>query len=329
MWESIYEDLRASKIFDEDKYMEFAKSYIKEVFGDEIEIIRKHVYVYNDFCEDIKTILNSPYIIHSKQLSSFLEDPLNHIINLFVSKSYELILKDLDLENFNSIINLTIKKCLESNLKLMFQNFVVLSIPYNLHSHEIKIIYPRNKWIILSRKGFQGNNSLSPNYVLEIDGERFSFFVEAPRPIERIKKVRRSSKLSLNAAPRPDIMIYHRWVRNILPSKSSSNSRNMLVKRPFMIIECKEVDGWWKKFRFSKGIMTLTNGNLENVKALDVIDVYLSLYKPKKMFVVSKVKVPRGVKYRLSLRGIETIDDTGFNPFKISELSNYLLDFIG
>jgi len=329
MWRSIYEDLKSSKIFDEDKYRAMIESYIKEFFEDEIEVIRKYIYTYDDFCEDVKEILNSPYIIHSKQLSSFLEDPKEHIIKTLVSKSYKLILDGVNIEQFNSIINLTVKKCMESNLKLIFQNFVALSIPYNLHSHEINIIYPNNKWIILSRKGFQNNHSLSPNYVLEIDGERFSFFIEAPRPIERSKRVKRGSKIPLNAAPRPDIMIYHRWVRNILPRRSSSRSMKMLIKRPLIIVECKETEGWWKKIRFSKGIRNLTNGDMNNVGALDVIDVYLSLYKPKKMFVVSKVKVPRGVKYRLSLRGISTIDDTDFNPFKLSPLSNYILDFIG
>jgi hypothetical protein len=326
MWESMYEKLCSMRVFDENLYRKLAECYIEENLRGIIGEVDKYVHLYNDFCDDVKIILNSPHIIHTKQLSHFLEDPMNHIIDVFMKKAFNLISMGVDVDKFASSINLTIKKCIDVNFKMIFQNFVALSIPYNLHSHNPKIVYPKNGWIILSRKGVQNNDSLPPNYVLEIDGRRFSFFIEAPRPIDWSRKVRKSSKIPLHAAPRPDIMIYRGFVKNILKNKDRRVKMDSIIKRPYIIIECKEVEGWWKSSRLSKGIRNLTNGELENVKALDVVEVYQSLYRPKKAFVVSMVKAPRGVKYKLGLRGIETIDDTGFNPFMLSTLSNALLN---
>jgi len=328
MWESIYERLCSMRVFDERLYRELAESYIEENLKDIVNEIDKHVRLYNDFCDDVKIILNSPHIIHTKQLSHFLEDPMNHVINVFMKKAFSLISMGINADKFSSLINLTIKKCVDVNLKMIFQNFVALSIPYNLHSYNPKIVYPKNGWILLSRKGIQSEDSLPPNYVLEIDGRRFSFFIEAPRPIYWSKKVRKSSKIPLHAAPRPDIMIYRGFIKNILKSKDHRVRADSIIKRPYIVIECKEVDGWWKSSRTSKGIRNLTNGELENTKALDVVEVYKSLYKPRKVFVVSMVKAPRGVKYKLSLKGIEIIDDTGFNPFMLSTLSHALLNSV-
>lgn len=320
MWEDLYKELSRLTSFDESLYRKFAEVYLEENFKNDIDSIRSYTFVYNDLCDDVKVILDAPYIFHTRNFSSFLEDPLKHMIKVFISKSHTLINGNVDINKFKFIINLTIKKCIDTNLKCLFQNFVALSIPYLLHDHDIKFLYPKNKWIMLSRKGIQSNDSLPPNYVLEVDNNRFSFFIEAPRPIDWSRRVRKGSKIPLNAAPRPDIMVYRGFVKNILVSSSPT-----IIKRPNLVIECKEVDGWWKKTRFSKGIMNLTNGELEDVDAVDVIDVYLSLYKPKKIFIVSKVDVPRGVKYKLSLRGVETIDDTDLNPFNLLQLTQYLL----
>ena len=320
MWEKIFDELSSSPSMDAVSYKKLAKVFISEVLSAEVSDLLEHVEKYNALCEDIRTLMHVPYIFHTKKFGLLLRDPIEHIERVLASKVSSLFSKNVSRERFYTISNLTVKKCIDTNMRIMFQNFVALSILYNLHSYSPEIVDPDNGWLHLSRTGFQHNGAIPPNYVVRVNDIFLSFFLEAPRPIHWSKRIKHGSKLPLHAAPRPDIMVYRGWIKDILNGSSS------LIIPPDFLIECKEISGWWSSVRPSKGIKHLTDGEIENVTATKVLETYTDLYHPKKIILVSKVKVPRGVKYKLSLRGVDMIDETDFNSFNIKPLSDLLLN---
>lgn len=320
-WSSIFNDLINGDEWSDKLILRLAESFIEECFSDELKLLMADVSRYNGLCDDVKSLLRVDYIFHTKNFSSLLKDPLEHLHNVLYAKLKSLLVKKPSIDDFKKIANLTVKKCVDTNLRILFQNFVALSILYVLHSFNPRIVYPENGWLHLTRSRMQKDGRLPPNFVVMLDGNVFlSFFLEAPRPIKWSVRLSDASNLPLHAAPRPDLMIYFGWVDDILSDGSE------IIKSPDILIECKEMDGWWKSKRRSEGIRHLTNGGIENVSAIKVIETYANLYNPGKIFLISKVKVPRGVKYMLSLRNVETIDDVGLNPFNIRRLADFLVN---
>ncbi|MEM2137299.1 MAG: hypothetical protein QXI93_05020, partial [Candidatus Methanomethylicia archaeon] len=101
MWEELYKELSRLTSFDESLYRRFAEVYLEENFKNDIDSIRSYTFVYNDLCDDVKVILDAPYIFHTRNFSSFLEDPLKHMIKVFISKSHTLINGNVDINKFN------------------------------------------------------------------------------------------------------------------------------------------------------------------------------------------------------------------------------------
>ncbi|RLE53534.1 MAG: hypothetical protein DRJ26_03245 [Candidatus Methanomethylicota archaeon] len=321
-WKELYSRVLETSSVDDVLIYSIADNYIEDKFKAEIKRIELDIAKYNRLCDDVKNFFDIKYIFHSKAFNSFIQDPLSHIRDVLKSKIQRSVKKKLSLRRFNQIANLTVRKCIDTNSRILFQNFVALSILYNMHNFDLKIKYPENSWVHLDRKGHQRGGHIPPNYIIDVNGSYYSFFIEAPRPIKWSLPLKSEDSLPLHAAPRPDIMIYRGWVENIVEGESNST----LIKSPDFIIECKEIAGWWKSTRKSKGIKHLTNGEVENVDAVRVIELYRNLYNPGEIILVSKVKVPRGVKYKLSLRGVETIDNTNLNPLAIKRITEIILE---
>ncbi|MCS7385485.1 MAG: hypothetical protein NDF55_01910 [archaeon GB-1867-005] len=315
-WRELYKKLIEASSPDEELIYDVADAYLNEKYKGEIEKIELDISKYSRLCDDVKTFFGIKYIFHSKAFNSFIQDPLSHIRDVLISKIESSVKRKLALKRFNQIANLTVRKCIDTNSRILFQNFIALSILYNMYNYDIKVKYPPNSWVHLDRKGHQRGGHIPPNYIIEMNGSYFSFFIEAPRPIKWSLPLKSEDELPLHAAPRPDIMIYRGWIENIVDEKSNAT----LIKSPDFIIECKEITGWWKSTRKSKGIKHLTSGEVENVDAVKVIELYRKLYNPGGIILVSKVKVPRGVKYKLSLRGVQTIDNTDLNPLAIKQI---------
>ncbi len=323
-WKRMYEATLKSIIDTnnlEEISLQIAEKYLYYFFTKTIKNITVEVQRYNKLCDDVKLFYNIGYIFHSRAFNSFIKNPFEHIKQVLAGKIVRAINRRMKVKRFNQIAKLTVKKCIDTNMRILFQNFIALSILYNLHDTDLKIVYPENSWVHLDRKGHQHGGVIPPNYIIKVNGKYFSFFIEAPRPINWSLPVKFGEPLPLHAAPRPDLMIYNGWIENIVEKSNS----HQLIKPPKFILECKEVDGWWRNVRKSKGAGRIIRSK-EDLDAVQVIELYYKLYKPEKVFVISKVKVPRGVKYKLSLRGADTIDNTNLNPLAIKRLTEYIIN---
>ena len=319
-WECLYNRLLEGGSGDGQLILDLADFLLDNDFKVDLKSVEREVSRYVSLYEDVCAFFDIKYIFHSRAFSSFLQSPREHVKHIIVPKIRRAVRRRVDPSRFYRLINLTVKKCIDTNCRILFQNFVVLSMLYNLYSFDVEFVYPNGSWFHLDRKGHQHGGVIPPNFIIRVNDGYFSFFLEAPRPVEWSLPLKSGEPLPLHAAPRPDILIYRGWVENIIDKSSTS-----IIKPPNFIIECKEVDGWWKSTRLSKGIKHITNGEIENVDAFSVIELYYELYKPEKIILVSKVKVPRGVKYKLSLRGVETIDNIRLNPIAVGRIVELIL----
>lgn len=316
-WECIYDRLLRDGLNDD--VFELADFLLDNVFDGDLRVVEGEVSRYNLLCDDVCFFFNIKYVFHSRAFGSFLADPRGHVRSVILPKIRRFVRRGVNSTRFYRLINLTVKKCIDTNGRILFQNFVVLSILYNLHDHDVRIVYPNGSWIHLDRRGHQHGGVIPPNFVVRVDGRLLSFFLEAPRPVEWSLPLKSGEPLPLHAAPRPDILIYRGWIENII------GDSNFIIKPPNLIIECKEIDGWWKSTRSSKGVKHITNGEIESVDAFNVMELYYELYRPDKIVLVSKVRVPRGVKYKLSLRGVETVDNVSLNPISMKRIVDLIL----
>ncbi|MEM2678700.1 MAG: hypothetical protein QXU62_08650, partial [Thermofilaceae archaeon] len=224
---------------------------------------------------------------------------------------------------------------------------------YHLAKNGYRLIYPDDLYLHLERTGRQRTGGIPPNAVLSDGVKALSLFIEAPRPVgwEDSKDLSRAWKLY--TALRPDILAYGGRVLNIVTLGDEPP-----VLRPDVIIECKELDDWYKRARELRGpiaaplsaeewrerwISGLYIGlaDVLNVKLSDVISklkerkglrlrdpqivlLYKRFYEPKRMFLVSRAAVPADVKRMLEDEGVELVESVGFSKEDLAPVAEAL-----
>jgi len=228
-------------------------------------------------------------------------------------------------------------------------------ILYHLAERGGRLIYPECGYLSLERGGKQRLSSIPPNAVIETPKGSLSFFLEAPRPItwEDTEDLRRVWKLY--KAMRPDILIYGGRVMNIL-----DDGLDPPIKRPDIIIEVKELEDWHKRVRELRSIdrplsaeewrwmwlQGLWRGlgrelgarfrpeKLKGVskkrlklKEPDLIKLYMEIYEPEEMILITRCASPKDVKEELKEAGIKVVDDVGFDHSKLVKISEEIMGF--
>jgi hypothetical protein len=157
----------------------------------------------------------------------------------------------------------------------------------------------------ISLRSGRGYEGIYPNFVIEVLGKTFSVFYEGPGIIrwrgkwrnEMINNIWKKYKI-----PRPDIMIYYGKFDNIY----SPTSKPFPILKPDIIIESKEEENWYKKYRKKEG-----------VNELEIVKEYMMDYKPKKFYLVSWEKTREDVCEELRNYGIICINEVNFDENKL------------
>ena len=192
---------------------------------------------------------------------------------------------------------------------------------------------------------------------MESRGRVLSFFIEAPRPIawEDTGDLRKIWKLYV--ALRPDFLVYGGTIMNIVDL-----SKDPPIIRPDVIVECKELEDWYKRTRdlrgwFSKAMSAeewrllwlkgLWEGLAEamgirpkeeykklstekkslRLKEYKLIQIYKKFYKPKSMILVTRTSLPDEIKREIEESGLTVYDNIGFNDGKLHEVTYELLKY--
>lgn len=316
----------------------------------------KWVELFIESIEELKQLAGLYTIMLSRELKSFTEDILSHLKKKIFIYTNDLLRKRIRLDEYERKAGAAIRTSFRTNLRSIYQNWVFIKILKNLLENNGVLVYPENKYLPLERWGRQKTGVIPPNAITYTLGKGYlSFFLEAPRPIgwEDTSDLRKAWKLY--TALRPDMMVYGGRILNIILL-----GRDPPIKRPDIIIECKELEDWYLRVRDIKGplaqpltaeewrnkwIEGLWTG-LADVLGVDrdritetvrekkgvrlreyhIVTLYKSLYKPKQMILVSRTKIPDGIRRELERdHSIIVYDNVGFNESLFNEVVDILL----
>jgi len=315
-----------------------------------VKVLRKAV-------SDCTNYLGVKGVTFSKELRSFLEDPRAHLRKKIFIYTHDLVRGRLSLADYMRTASAAIRTSYRTNLRSTYQSWVLLELLSLIGRLGGRLIYPEHRYLPLDRSGKQRTGTIPPNAVVEAKGRGcLSFFVEAPRPIGWEDTSDLSRAWRLYTALRPDFMVYGGMVLNILEPESDPP-----VLRPNVIIECKELEDWYLRSRDIRGplarpltaeewrakwIEGLWVGLADalGVKKAEVSEVikerkglrlkeyqlvilYKNFYKPDRMYLVSRTRVPDDVRKYLEGEGIWVVDGVGFNVEGLSDLAEELLKF--
>ncbi len=324
---------------------------------DLIELGYKWVELFKDAIEELKQVADLYAVMLSRELKSFTEDILSHLKKKIFIYTNDLLRRRIELEEYERKAGAAIRTSFRTNLRSIYQNWVFIKIVKKIVEDNGTIVYPENKYLPLERWGKQKTGVIPPNTITYTPGKGYlSFFLEAPRPIgwEDTSDLRRAWKLY--TALRPDMLVYGGRILNIIQLGVDPP-----IKRPNVIIECKELEDWYLRVRDIKGplaqpltaeewrnkwIEGLWTG-LADVLGVDrekvtetvkerkgirlreyhIVTLYKSLYKPDKMILVSRARIPREIKRELEHdHGIIVYDDVGFSEEKINDIASILVE---
>jgi len=276
----------------------------------------------------------------SREMSSFVKDPVEHLKKKLTLYLYDLLRGKLSLEDYASKAKAAVTSSLNTNMRTLYEVWVLTSLLRGFGKLGGKLIYPEHGYVHFDRAGKQKAGILPPNFAVSIPGRgSLSLFLEAPRPIgwrdfKDLKTVWR-----LYTTLRPDIMVYSGLITNIV----DLNNPDLPILRPQVIIECKEQNDWYIRARELKGPLVSTftfdewfkrwlsglwsgladvlgvnsdvlreivEGKRRGVRVTEVqlVLFYKSVYKPEEFFLVSKPILPSNTRRFLENEGVIVLE---------------------
>lgn len=296
-------------------------------------------------------------VLFSREFGSFIKNPYQHLKKKLFIYTHDLLRGRLRPEEYGPRAAAALRTSLKTNLRTLYQNWVFLGIIHHLYTDGVAVVYPEHHVLSLERSGKQKLRWIPPNLVVDIPGKgSLSFFLEAPRPLawEDTSDLRESWKLY--TALRPDMMVYGGRVMDILDINS-----NPPVKKPDLIIECKELIDWYARVRDVRGplakpltaeewrnlwIQGLWDGlaevlgvsrreAIEQVKEkkgirlseVKVVELYKNVYNPREMILVSRYNVPDDVRRELESHDIIVYDNIGFSLNRLKAVAEHVVKY--
>jgi len=304
----------------------------------------KWVQLFNEALRECLNALGLRGALLSKELKSFVEDPVTHLEKKLFIYFFDLLRRRISLEGFREKGHAAVTTSLMTNLRSIYQNWALLSL-WTLLAKEYgaEVSYPEHGYLHLERLGRQRLGEINPNLILRLAGRgSLSFFLEVPRPVSWEDTSDLVKAWDLYTALRPDIMVCGGFITNLIDL-----SQTPPIHQPDMIIECKELVDWYERVRDVKGpfakpltveewrskwITGLYEG-LADVLGVSpskaakkvaeqrglrlredrVVVLYHSIYRPKAMYLISRAKTPGDVKKALEKEGIIVVDSVKFN----------------
>jgi hypothetical protein len=340
---------------DEKILEEIRRCIVLQYYGDELEEARMWIARFLDVMEKARSVVGAKSVLLSKELRSFVQNPLHHLMKKLFIYTHDLAKGKYSVEEYERIALSAIRTSLRTNLRSIYENWVLLGLVVALSRYPLRLFYPEHGALLLERNGRQRSGEIPPNFAVHVISRGIlSFFLEAPRPIGWGDTRDLSRAWRLYVALRPDIMVYSGFLESIIDLGNDPP-----IKRPEVIIEVKELSDWFTRVREVRGpfaraltaeewrnrwIRGLWAG-LADVLGVDtpekayehvrkrkglrlsepqIVKLYLRVYKPRKLFLVSKEPVDRRIRSELEAEGVEVVDGVGFDATKLNSVAEYL-----
>ncbi len=297
-------------------------------------------------------------VLWTKELRSFLEDPRKHLAKKLYIYALDLQRGKMGVEEFEKTGVAAARTSLNTNLRSVYQAWVFLTLVALLGTeHQARIVFPEHRHILVERSGRQRGGDIPPNLVLLLEGRGYlSFFLEAPRPIGWGDNGDLSKAWRLYVALRPDAMVYSGRVLNMVDL-----TRNPPILQPDVVIECKELPDWYVRVREVRGPFARPMTGVEwrnrwlrglwagladvlgvetpeeaysvvskrrglRLSEPQIVKLYARIYKPRRLYLIARTKVPAPVKQELEDDRIIVVDDVGFSPSRLKDVAEELAD---
>ena len=303
--------------------------------------------------DELKEKMNLKGWMFSKEMKSFIENPRKHLVKKLFLYFHDLVRGRITAEEFFTKGKQAINSSFGSNMRSIYQAWGFSSILLQLADKGFRLSYPEHGYINFDRAGKQKSGTIPPNAVVSDSlGRSYSFFLEAPRPIAWEDNNDLERVWKLYSTLRPDMMIYKGFYIDIVDL-----SGDIPIKRPNYIIEFKELDDWWKRWRYLKGYKPLSGNEWrarwikglykglaevlgantkdkmpefaeekgKRIREYKIIDLYKSIYNPDKGVVISRTKIDGKVIEELEKDNILVINETKFSPEKLSPIVDEIL----
>lgn len=313
------------------------------------------IRVFRGTVESVLGLYGFTRAMFSREFGSFLAGPERHLVKKLFIYTHDFLRGRIGEGEYGRKALSAINTSLRTNLRTLYQNWVYAALLIHVYRPGAHIHYPEHRVLGFERSGKQRLRWIPPNLVVWIPGHGYlSFFLEAPRPIawEDTGDLRRAWKLY--TALRPDMMVYGGRILDMLDASNTPP-----IKRPDVIIECKELIDWYRRTRDVKGPLArpLTAEEWRNkwirglwegladvlgvekpgelgaekkrgvrLSEVKVVELYRAVYNPRRMYLVSRYSVPGDVRSELEAHDIIVVDNVGFNPAELAGIAEDLLE---
>lgn len=329
-------------VFEGESAEKLFEGFMDEVVGLHSEEFFEEVYewlaVLKSSFNDASKRLGVKGWVLSKEFKSFTEDPRRHLRKKLFIYTLDLVRRRMSLSDYLGKAKAAITTSVRTNMRTAYQTWILLTLLSWLGGSGGRIVYPEHPYVSLDRSGRQKGGSIPPNVILKVPGRGYlSVFIEAPRPLGwgDISGLREA--WGFYTSFRPDIMVYRGVVTDIVERDAGI----LGVKRPDVIVECKELDGWYDRVRDLRGLvsqpMTASEwykrwieglyeglgevlgvresgagrqhrGGAARIREYEIVRLYKERYRPRKMILVSKPALPGWAKRHLENSGVQVID---------------------
>lgn len=310
------------------------------VSAEEVEKASRAVKTLVDLLEEVVKEIGGRGWLLPRETGDFVKNPVEHLKKKVLLYTYDLLRRKISIEEYASKAKSAINSSMRSNMRTVYEVWVLSSILKHSLKYGSRIVYPEHGFVHFDRHGKQKSGTMPPNIVIEVPGKgMLSFYLEAPRPLgwRDFKDLKQVWKFYTSL--RPDVMVYPGLVLDIVDLSSS----DIPILKPEVVIECKELEDWFVKARELKGPVNpslsfdewfkrwlsglwsgladvlgisssvareFVEGKRRGVRVTEVqlVKVYKSVYKPRKFYLVSAPKLPGHVKKELEYEGIAVFD---------------------
>ncbi len=353
-WRELCKEIAKARGGKREKLLEELKlRLVREVAEGEIHKLSSWISRFNSVVEQLSAVLGVKGVVYPKELKSFVEDPEAHLRKKLFIYAHDLARGRLSPDEFYSKACAAIKTSLMTNGRALYQSWVYAALVLHMARRGFRLVYPDDLHLHLERSGRQRTGAIPPNAVLSDGYRALSLFLEAPRPVGWEDSGDLARVWKLYTALRPDILAYGGRVLNIVVRDAETP-----VLRPGVIVECKELEDWYRRARELRGplasplsaeewrerwisglyagladVLNIKVGEvtakLRERKGLRLRDpqiaiLYKRFYEPRAMVLVSRTPVPSEVKSQLEREGIRVVDGVGFDVEALAAVADTL-----
>ncbi len=353
-WLEVYREIAGRRGRGAEQLLEELKArFVREVVGSELPRAAEWVSHLLSAEERLGRVLGVKGVVYPKELKSFLGGCEDHLRKKLFIYAHDLARGRLTPDEFLERAGAAVRTSLLTNSRSLYQSWVFITLVAHLAERGFRLIYPDDMYLHLERSGRQRTGEIPPNAVLSDGYRALSLFVEAPRPVgwEDTGDLARAWKLYV--ALRPDMLAYGGRVASIVVPGGDPP-----VLRPDVVVECKELDDWYRRGRELKGpvvgpltaeewrdrwitglytgLAEVLNVQPSEVKARlrerrglrlkdpQIVILYKRFYEPRRMVLVTRAPTPPEVRRLLEEEGVEVYDEVGFSHEKLEGVVDIL-----